>query len=55
MRKLIKNITDRYKHAKMKNQLIIMYFAAVFVPIILVGIILVAGNARRLVTYHSDL
>lgn len=25
MRKLIKNITDRYKHAKMKNQLIIMY------------------------------
>lgn len=55
MRKLIKNITDRYKHAKMKNQLIIMYFAAVFVPIILVGIILVAGNARRLVTYHRDL
>ena len=55
MRKLIKNITDRYKHAKMKNQLIIMYFAAVFVPILLVGIILVAGNARRLVTYHSDL
>ena len=55
MRKLIKNITDRYKHAKMKNQLIIMYFSAVFVPILLVGIILVAGNARRLVTYHSDL
>ena len=55
MRKLIKNITDRYKHAKMKNQLIIMYFAAVFVPILLVGIILVAGNAKRLVTYHSDL
>ena len=55
MRKLIKNITDRYKHAKMKNQLTIMYFAAVFVPILLVGIILVAGNARRLVTYHSDL
>ena len=55
MRKLIKNIADCYKHAKMKNQLTIMYFAAVFVPILLVGIILVAGNARRLVTYHSDL
>lgn len=55
MRKLIKNIAGRYKHAKMKNQLIIMYFAAVFVPILLVGIILVASNAKRLMTYHSDL
>ena len=55
MNKLLKKITVRYKHAKMKNQLILMYFAAVFAPIFIIGIILIAGNVNRLTTYHSDL
>ncbi len=55
MSKPLKKIAERYKHAKMKNQLVIMYLAAVFTPIFIIGIILIAGNVNRLTTYHSDL
>lgn len=39
----------------MKTQMIIMYFAAVFVPIFLISIILIAYNVSRLEEYHSGL
>lgn len=39
----------------MKTQMIIMYFVAVFVPIFLISIILIAYNIGRLEEYHSGL
>lgn len=55
MNKLIRSIAARFRQSKMKTQLVIMYFAAVFVPILCVGIILVAYNVSRLEEYHEGL
>lgn len=55
MNRLIRKITFGFKQAKMQNQLIIMYFVAVFVPIFIVGIILVFFNVDRLEEYHAGL
>lgn len=55
MKKLISRITDGFRHTKMKSQLIAMYFAAVFLPVLIIGIILITGNVNRLTSYHNDL
>lgn len=55
MKKIFRIIIEKYKHAKMKTQLVIMYFSAIFTPILIIGIILIASNANRLTRYHSDL
>lgn len=46
---------DGFRHTKMKTQLIAMYFTAVFLPILIIGIILITGNVNRLTSYHNDL
>lgn len=55
MNKIFKNIAARFRQTKMKTQMIIMYFVAVFVPIFLISIILIAYNIGRLEEYHSGL
>lgn len=39
----------------MKTQMIIMYFVAVFIPVLCIGVILIAYNISRLEEYHSGL
>ena len=55
MKKIINKIALGMKHMKMRNQLISMYFLAVFLPIVLVGIILVVRNIKQLNDYQQSL
>ncbi len=55
MKRLIANIAARFRQSKMKTQMVIMYFTAVFVPVLCVSIIMVAYNVNRLEEYHSGL
>ncbi len=55
MKKILTNIIGKFRQAKMKTQLVIMYFVAVFIPTLIVGIILITGNVNRLTRYHKDL
>ncbi|MCM1307351.1 MAG: sensor histidine kinase [Butyrivibrio sp.] len=55
MNKLFGNIAAAFRQTKMKTQMIIMYFAAVFTPILCIGAILIAYNVSRLEEYHSGL
>lgn len=55
MKKLIRRIIDSYKHSKMKTQMGILYLGSVFLPILILGMVLIFGNVNRLSAYHNDL
>ena len=55
MKKFVQSIVTKFKQATMKTQLIVMYFAAVFAPVLIVGVIMTAMNVNNLTEYHEDL
>ena len=55
MNRLFGNIAARFRQSKMKTQMVIMYFVAVFIPILCISVIMIAYNVSRLQEYHSGL
>ena len=59
MKKLIHKITQSidsaFLHRPLKSQLVVMYFAAVFTPLLIISIVLLSINVGRLTSYQQDL
>lgn len=55
MGKWIRKLAQKYTHQRMRVQLIIIYFAAVFTPIIALGVFLVGSGVSNLESYYASL
>ena len=55
MKKWISKLAGKYTHQRMRTQLIIIYFVAVFTPIMVLGVFLVRAGVGNLSQYHADL
>ena len=52
---IMKKIYNKFRTLTMRTQMIIMYVVAVFIPIMIIGIIIMAGNLNNLSEYHRGL
>lgn len=51
----MKKLFNKFKRLTMHTQMLIMYLVAVFIPIMILGIVIMAGNLNNLSDYHSGL